>query len=175
MTARLALLCVALSACVGADGVSVTLTPETSEVETALRVADARWESAGVAPDRIVVSTVGGAGAAVRVVPDRPASKTNVVGKGRELARVKSIGLNSLDADMVAHEMGHALGLYAIGFGDLHPRGPECDTGAEHPHAGRPLMCAIVGGVIDEATLSEACDVGACVAFNPEAGADRAE
>ena len=107
---RIALfLALAALGCAAEAPVSVTLTPESEAVGEALRAADARWEAAGVAADRIVVAAVGSEGTPVRLVPARAgSSETRVSYRGGDFAGVKWIELDSLNLNMVTHEMGHA-------------------------------------------------------------------
>lgn len=143
----------------------VVLTPDTPEIEQALRAADARWEAAGVAPGRIQIRE---GGAPVRLVPERGnTSQTNTVGHGHAFSGVRSMDLNSLDPAMVLHEMGHALGIKFHPDGDpvADPAGVEvCAPGA----AGRPLMCSHIGRAIAADDLAEACAAGDCSHFTPE-------
>lgn len=145
---------------------SVTLTPTSSEVEAALLAADARWEAAGVAPDRIVI---GPGGAPVRHAPERETSVTMTLGHdpafGDEVfTGVEWIELNSLSLDMVTHELGHALGVAEARFDETHVTGAECAADAPT----RPVMCLHVGSAITEADLDLACEAGDCLYFNPE-------
>lgn len=160
----LALVTVALAAaCSGPEGVSsVVLTPETPEVEAVLRAADQRWEAAGVAPERI---QIGPGGAPVRLVPERaPAAETRTIGRGSEYVGVRWMELYSLDEAVALHELGHVLGINAIGF-VRHPfEGSECDVDPSD----RPLMCAHVGNRISDQDLELACSAGDCTQFAPE-------
>jgi hypothetical protein len=155
---------VALLALACADsGLSVTLTPETAEVEAALVEADARWERAGVAADRIVI---GPGGSPVRLDASiGNMGDTVITGRGHEYVGVRRITLGNLAPNLVAHELGHVLGINTVALDEEHPLdGAECDAGA----ANRPTMCAHVGSVITTADLELACSVGACVGFTPE-------
>jgi hypothetical protein len=150
----------ALSACLPESAQVVMLTPETPELAELLRAADARWESAGVDPDRI---QIGPGGAPVRLVPERaPVAETRTVGRGHVFAGVRWMELYSLDLDVATHELGHAL---HIGYPELDLMHlPEADCAGED----RPLMCAHVGKAIGAADLDLACSVGACSHFTPE-------
>jgi hypothetical protein len=150
----------------------VVLTPESPEVEAVLRAADARWEAAGVAPDRIQIAA---GGAPVRLVPERCGSviigkcvaETRRVMRGRAYAGVRFMELYSLDVDVAAHEMGHALGIHfhIDQDAELHPDGiADCAPDAAH----RPLMCSSNGPSIAAVDLGEACAAGACEGFTPE-------
>lgn len=162
----LALVALALSAC-ASEETSVVLTPTTPEIAAVLAEADARWEAAGVAPERIVL---GLHGAPVRVVDlgsveAGPVMGKTVAGWHDDHVRVRRMDLAVLTLPEVMHEMGHALGV-GVGF-NHHPldRAGECDTGTE----ARPVMCAVgAGALITELDLTEACSVGACVGFSPE-------
>jgi hypothetical protein len=162
--APLALLALA-SACQPESVKVVVLTPSTPEIAEALRAADARWEAAGVDPDRI---QIGPGGAPVRLVPERGnTSQTNTVGHGHAFSGVTSMDLNCLDAGMVLHEVGHALGIKYHRDADAaaDPAGVEaCAPDA----ANRPLMCSHVGHEISADDLAEACAAGACDQFSPE-------
>lgn len=160
--APLALAALGLVGCLPENVETVVLTPTSPEIEQALRAADARWEAAGVDPDRI---QIGPGGAPVTLVPERGiASETRVTYAAEAFRGVKWIELNSIDPNMVTHEMGHALGI------QFHPDDPgelgaeECAQGAE----GRPLMCSHVGARIGAEDLGEACAAGACPHFTPE-------
>lgn len=158
---QLALLALAVG-CLPEPVETVVLTPTSPEIEAALLAADARWEAAGVDVDRI---QIGEGGAPVRLVPERGlASETRTTRKGTAFAGVRWVELNSLDPAMVAHELGHALGI------EFHPDDPgepgvaDCAPGAPH----RPLMCAHIGAELGEQDLSLACDAGPCSGFSPE-------
>lgn len=162
----LAVIALTLSAC-APEAVRVTLTPATAEIEAVLLEADARWEKAGVAADRI---TIGEGGAPVTVKDLGWAEEGPVLGvtvgrkRGREFIGVRRMELAALDLPEVIHEMGHALG---IAVGRVHPfeETGECDPEITE----RPNMCAIdAGALITEKDLTEACAVGACTHFTPE-------
>lgn len=164
MTRRIAslLAALALAGCLPESVDVVVLSPATPEIEAALLEADARWELAGVAADRI---QIGPGGAPVRLVPERGvASETRTTKRGHAFVGVRWIELNSLEPAMVLHEMGHALQI------EFHPEqlGPEgalaCAPGAPN----RPLMCAHIGSAIGADDLGEACAAGACDHFTPE-------
>ncbi len=162
MVRLFALAALVLAGCLPESVESVVLTPDSPEIEQALRAADARWEAAGVDPDRI---QIGPGGAPVHLVPERGiTSQTNTTGHGRAFSGVTSMELNGLDLPMVTHEMGHALGI------KFHPDAldaqgvEECLPGAE----GRPLMCSHVGHEITAGDLTEACAAGPCSGFSPE-------
>jgi hypothetical protein len=153
---------------------TVVLSPDTVELEAVLREADARWEAAGVAADRIVI---GPGGAPVRVVPQeelRVSSKskdvavavTRVTGAAGTYVGVRWMELSSLDLNAATHEMGHALGVNVVVLDMPHLDGPECDADAAH----RPLMCEAVGDVITAQDLDMACSSTDCTHFTPEAG-----
>lgn len=164
MTRFAALALVSLAACLPESVQSVTLSPATPELAAVLRAADARWEAAGVDPERIVVAPVGSVeGAPVTLVPElAPVSITRVLGKGGAFVGVEWMHLSSLELDIATHELGHALGIY--GFGE-HVTGPDCADESE----ARPVMCAIVhDSVLSEADLDLACGAGACTGFAPE-------
>lgn len=165
LAAFAALAAFALAGCVPESVDVVTLTPSTPEVEQALRAADARWEAAGVAPERI---QIGPGGAPVRLVPERGiTSQTNTVGHGRAFSGVTSMELNGLDPAMVMHEIGHALGIkyHPDADPEAEPEGVEaCAPGAAH----RPLMCSHIGQAIGAEDLAEACAAGECSHFTPE-------
>lgn len=165
--AALIALALALPGC-ASDELSVVLTPDTPEIAAVLHEADARWEQAGVAPGRIVISE---GGAPVRVAllghtDDGPIhGVTGARKRGAEYTGVSAIDLATLDLPAVIHEMGHALGI-AVGFGP-HPleNTGACDLDAPN----RPVMCAVIGSVITELDLAEACSAGECTHFTPEA------
>lgn len=138
----------------------VTLTPETPELEQLMRAADARWEAAGVDPDRI---QIGPGGAPVRLVPGRaPVAETRTVGRGHVFAGVRWMELYSLDLDVATHEIGHALHIGMPELDIVHIEGAECEG------ADRAMMCAHVGNAIGAHDLELACTVGACTHFSPE-------
>jgi hypothetical protein len=152
----------ALAGCLPESVDVVVLTPDSPEIEQALRAADARWEAAGVAPSRI---QIGPGGAPVRLVPERGiTSETRTTKRGSAYAGVRWIELNSLDSKMVLHELGHVLDI------EFHPdqESPEgveaCAPGAPN----RPLMCSHIGEAITEGDLAAACAAGDCSHFNPE-------
>lgn len=149
-----------LCACANEPTDSVTLSPATAEIAQALRAADARWEAAGVDPDRIVIAPVGSAeGAPVRLVPERgPASETHVVFRGTAFAGVRWIELTSLDVHLVTHELGHALG--ANDSEDADACGLDVTE--------RPTMCSHVGRKLTAEDLDGVCEAGSCSAFQPE-------
>jgi hypothetical protein len=160
--APLALLALAAVGCLPESVKSVTLTPDSPEIEAALLAADARWEAAGVDPDRIII---GPGGAPVHVDPARGiTSQTNTVGRGTAFAGVRSMVLNGLDPAMVSHEMGHALGIKYHPDGMDEHTAPECESGAP----GRPLMCSHTGEAISAEDLELACAEGGCSHFTPE-------
>lgn len=153
-----------LSAC-GPDAVeTVVLTPESPEIDTLLRAADARWEAAGVAADRL---QIGAGGAPVRYVPERAGiSETRVSWRAGEFAGVRWMELDALHVDVATHELGHALG---IGHGFVsHPVEHESPEACEPDAVNRPLMCSHGGAVITEDDLSRACEGGDCTHFEPE-------
>jgi hypothetical protein len=166
-----ALLCLAaLASGCSAPDVSVVLTPTTPELATVLVEADRRWEAAGVAPDRIVL---GLHGAPVRVAEELGHvhdGASEVLGKTvgyrseRRFGGVRRMDLASLDLANVVHELGHALGI-GVGFVS-HPFDSDPACALDAPS--RPVMCEVGGDTITELDLTEACDIGACVAFNPE-------
>lgn len=159
-----ALALVSLAACLPESVESVTLSPATPELAVLLAEADARWEAAGVHPDRVIVAPVGSAeGAPVTLNPElAPASITRVTGRGSAFAGVQFMRLSSLRLDDATHEVGHALGLYR---GGGHVDGPECAKDA----LARPVMCAYVhNSVLTGADLDLACEAGACVGYSPE-------
>ena len=173
MTRSLALLAlVLLAGCLPESVEAVVLTPTTPEVEQVLRAADARWEAAGVAPDRIQIAP---GGAPVRLVPERcesilPGScvaETRTMGRGHAFAGVRWMELYNLDVDIATHEMGHALGIKFHPDQDTqnYPDG-VADCGADV--TSRPLMCSHVGAVISASDLDEACAAGPCERFTPE-------
>lgn len=177
MTRRIAWIfsCAVLAACAPTPVESVTLTPTGEHAEAiagALREADARWERAGVAPDRI---QIGDDGAPVTLVDSLPQinhehvvlGETRTRGRGSAFMGVRWMHLASLDSYVVTHEMGHALGIYAIGFTRHHDAEGDCEA----PEETSPVMCAVGGGAITELDLSIACEVGDCTHFNPESHA----
>jgi hypothetical protein len=162
---RLAALALAtLAACLPESVQSVTLSPATSDLAAVLHAADARWEAAGVAPDRLIVAPVGSAeGAPVRYTPERaPVSVTRVIGQGSAWAGVRWIELADLTLDTATHELGHALGINLSVLDAEH----VADCGDDQP--ARAVMCAHVGGAITDADLAMACEAGACVGYSPE-------
>jgi hypothetical protein len=148
-------LAVSMVACMPEQVETVTLTPETPEIAEVLRAADARWEAAGVAADRIVI---GSGGAPVRLVPDRYGHETRVVGQGGTYTGVRWIELLDLHVGAVTHELGHVLGINVVALDAEHIDGSECDVDAPN----RPIMCEVIGEKIT------ACSVGDCTAFLPE-------
>lgn len=161
MARALLLSILAAVACLPESVHSVTLTPTSPEVETVLLAADARWEAAGVAADRIVI---GPGGSPVSYVPERaPVSETRVIGRGSAYAGVRWIELADLTIDTAVHEMGHALGINVVALdGEDHVRGGGCEGNT------RAVMCAHVGNAITVDDLDLACSVGACSHFTPE-------
>lgn len=151
-------------ACAPESAQSVTLAPDgprASEIEDVLRAADARWEAAGVAPNRIVIAP---GGAPVRLVPDRaPVAETRTRGRGGDFMGVRWVELYDLDIDVATHELGHALGIDAVGF-VRH----SLDASGECEGEQRPAMCAHVGHAITTADLELACAAGPCDGFTPE-------
>jgi hypothetical protein len=152
-----------LAACLPSSVESVTLTPESPEVEAVLRAADARWEAAGVAADRV---QIGPGGSPVRLVPSRGnTAQTSVRGQGSAYMGVRWVELQSLDLDLATHELGHVLGINVVALdGADHIDAAECGA-AQHA---RPLMCEVVGGTITATDLDLACSVGRCDWFTPE-------
>lgn len=141
---------------------TVVLTPTSPEVDQALRAADARWEAAGVAPDRI---QIGPGGAPVRLVPERgTTSETKTTKRGSAFAGVRWMELNSLEPAMVLHELGHALDI------EWHPDqlGQDGVEACAPDAPNRPLMCSHIGKAIGVEDLSAACAAGDCTHFNPE-------
>lgn len=165
----LAVALLALSACLPESTDSVALSPTTVELEALLLAADARWEAAGVEADRIIIAPVGSSdGAPVRLVPERaPTSQTVQMGQGHAFVGVRWMELDRLDLDVATHELGHALGIGGPGHYIQHLDGAEPEACAR-PVAERPVMCAYVGAVLDEASLGLACDTGACTEYAPE-------
>jgi hypothetical protein len=161
--APLLLAALALAGCLPESVDVVVLTPDSPEIELALRAADARWEAAGVAASRI---QIGPGGAPVHLVPERGiTSQTNTIGRGHAFAGVRSMDLNGLDLPMVMHELGHALGIKGHTEDTEGAQGVEdCAPGA----ANRPLMCSHVGREIAAVDLSDACAAGDCGHFTPE-------
>lgn len=164
---RLAALAILAAACAPAPVESVTLTPtgdRAGEIAAALRAADARWEAAGVAPERILI---GGGGAPVRFAPtpEGYAGVTHLLFRDRVFAGVDSIDLSSADVDVVAHELGHALGIGWPMLDDDHAPEEVC-AHAPEPH--RPVMCGRGGVAITAADLDMACGAGTCDHFSPE-------
>lgn len=177
-TLRFGLIAIALSACAPEPIETVVLSPESPEVAEALRLADARWEAAGIAADRIVIEP---GGSPVRLVErehlhDVPAEATDVtrsIGRGGTYVGVRYMELTSLDLDRVTHEMGHAIGINVVALDVAsHVDGPETDEeqaklcAADAPN--RPLMCRAAGTVITTVDLGLACSVTDCVHFKPE-------
>lgn len=164
----LAVLALAAAACAPEAATSVTLAPTSAELADVLRAADARWEAAGVHPDRIQIGPVGSSeGAPVRLVPERaPVAETRTYKRGSEYAGVRWVELYSLDVDVATHELGHVLGIEWATEMSRHLDGAECDS--THAHTDRAMMCTHVGGAITAADLALACDVGECVTFSPE-------
>jgi hypothetical protein len=148
----------ALLACSPEPVTSVVLTPTTPELAEVLRLADERWEAAGVSRDRIII---GESGAPVRFVPERaPISETRTTYRASDFMGVRWMELSSLDVDNATHELGHALG---IGGFISHPFDEADCEGSD-----RPLMCRIGGSHISEPDLEVACSVGDCAHFDPE-------
>jgi hypothetical protein len=173
MTRWIAPLALALAAgCLPESVDVVVLTPTTPEVEQVLLAADARWEAAGVAPDRIQIAP---GGAPVRLVPERCGSilpgkcvaETRRVMRGHAFRGVRWMELYDLDVDVAAHEMGHALGIKFHIDADVesYPDG-VADCGSDGAH--RPLMCSSAGPAIVASDLDAACSAGACERFTPE-------
>lgn len=169
--APLALLALAVG-CMPESVETVVLTPTTPEIEQVLRAADARWEAAGVDPDRIQIAE---GGAPVRVVPERCGSiragvciaETRTHMQAFAFRGVRWMELYNLDVDVATHEMGHALGIqfHLDEDPEEHPEGVEaCAPDA----AQRPLMCSHVGPKLTELDVGEACAAGACGGFTPE-------
>lgn len=160
-----------LAACLPESVETVVLTPTSPEIEAVLLAADARWEAAGVAPERIQVRE---GGSPVRLVPERCnpetgrcIAETRTVGRGTAFGGVRWMELYNLDVGIATHEMGHALGIKYHPDGDpvAEPEGVEaCAPDAP----GRPLMCSHVGAAIVSWDVSEACAAGACEHFTPE-------
>lgn len=158
----LAVALLALAACAPEAVESVTLTPTSPEIEDVLRAADARWEAAGVDPDRIVIAE---GGAPVRYTPEHaPVSETRIVKRGFSFAGVRFVDLAALDVDVATHELGHALGVDWATPESHHLVGAECDL----PALERPTLCASAGSVITAEDLAAVCAVGACRWFTPE-------
>ena len=156
---RFALLAALALGCLPNPTHSVTLTPATPEVETALLAADARWEAAGVDPNRIII---GPGGAPVTFDPTMgPAAITTQIYEADVFVGVRRIELNMLTADVVAHEMGHAMG--ALDAENMQDTGP-CVRDA----ATRPVMCEHTGNAIVADDLAQVCSDGGCGAFKPE-------
>ena len=160
-------LALAAAACAPEAATTITLAPTSAALYDTLRAADARWEAAGVHPDRVVIAEVGGEGALVRLVPERaPVAETRVIKHASAYTGVRWVELYSLDVDVATHELGHVLGIEWASETSKHLDGAECDPSL--PHAERALMCAHVGGAIDALSLALACTVGECVGFSPE-------
>lgn len=152
----------ALAGCAPESVKTVVLSPATPEIEAVLQVADARWEAAGIDHDRI---QIGPDGALVTLVPERgDTSETRVFKQGHAFKGVRWMELNSLDAGMVMHEIGHALGI------DFHPDALDAQGVADcaADASNRPLMCSHVGQAIAARDLTDACDSGDCTHFTPE-------
>ncbi len=152
----------------GQESLSVVLTAESPEVETVLREADARWEAAGVDPDRIIIGP-GGAPVTVTYIGETGdgniiLGETNTVGRGGEYTRTKWMKLSSLDLAGAMHEMGHALGIGAASVVSHPIDGSDCEGGFDV----RPLMCPHIGNHITEKDLTAACEAGPCKDFIPE-------
>jgi hypothetical protein len=165
----IAALVLAAAGCLPESVETVVLTPTSPEIEQVLLAADARWEAAGVDPDRI---QIGQGGAPVRLVPERCSgtvctAETRTHKQGTAFRGVRWMELYSLDVGLAAHEIGHALGIDSHPDQDpeVHPEGVEaCAPDAE----GRPLMCSHVGAKLTESDLGDACAVGECPRFTPE-------
>lgn len=163
-------LSLSLVACLPESVKSVTLTPESPEMEAVLRAADARWEAAGVDPDRI---KIGPGGAPVRLVTERCGgisedlciAETRTHMQGTAFRGVRWMELYSLDVDLATHEMGHALGIEFHLDDETHDGDPACNPDLPV----RPTMCSHVGNVIASADLDRACSSGECEHFTPEA------
>lgn len=155
----------ALAACAPESVEVVVLTPETPELAALLHAADQRWEAAGVAPERI---QIGPGGAPVRLVPERaPVAVTRTRGQGSAYRGVRWMELYSLDVDVATHEVGHALGIDAVGFVRHSLDERDGCTAATM----RPIMCSHSApgvDVITSADLELACAAGDCAHFSPE-------
>lgn len=144
----------------------MVLSPASSDIEAVLVEADARWEAAGVDPERVVIGP-GGAPVTLEYIGETSEGpiygETITVGKAGKFTRVKSMRLANLNVENVMHEIGHALGIGAASVVSHPISGPECET------ENRPLMCPVGRGPkITETDLSTACDKGVCVGFSPE-------
>lgn len=169
MTRWIAPLVLVAVGCMPESVETVVLTPTTPELARVLRAADARWEAAGVDPDRIQIAEDG---APVRLVPERCVdgiclAQTGIHMQAEAFRGVRWMELYSLDVDVAAHEMGHALGIQFHVDGDP-AHDPEGAAACAPDADGRPLMCSHGGQKLTELDVGEACAVGACSGFTAE-------